>query len=52
MKTIKIAGGEISASEISLGCMRINGLSAKEAEAFVQTAMEEDINFFDHDQYR
>jgi len=48
MKTIQIAGGEISASEIALGCMRINGLSAKEAETFVQTAMEEDINFFDH----
>jgi predicted oxidoreductase len=48
MKTIKIAGGELSVSEISLGCMRIAGLTGKEAEVLVQTALEENINFFDH----
>lgn len=48
MKKMKIAGGELSASEISLGCMRINGLSGKDAETLVQTAMDEGINFFDH----
>ncbi len=48
MKTIRIANGEILASEISLGCMRLTGLSGKEAEVLVQTALEENINFFDH----
>ena len=48
MKTIRIANGEIQASEISLGCMRLPGLSGKEAEVFVQTALDEGINFFDH----
>lgn len=48
MKTIQIANGELSASEISLGCMRIAGLSGKEAEVLVQTALDEGINFFDH----
>lgn len=47
MKFISIAG-EIPTSEISLGCMRIAALSAKEAENLVQTAFEEGINFFDH----
>ena len=45
MKTICIANGEIQASEISLGCMRLPGLSGKEAEVFVQTALDEGINF-------
>jgi len=48
MKMIKIAGGELLASEISLGCMRIATKTAKEAEVLVQTALEEGINFFDH----
>lgn len=47
MRTISIAG-EIPASEISLGCMRIAALSEKEAENLIQTAIEEGINFFDH----
>ncbi|GIM30006.1 aldo/keto reductase [Clostridium polyendosporum] len=48
MKKINIANGEISASEISLGCMRINDLSKNEASALINTALEEGINFFDH----
>lgn len=47
MKSIQVAG-ELPASEISLGCMRIAALSTKEAENLVQTAFEEGINFFDH----
>lgn len=47
MKKINIAG-EISASEIGLGCMRIAGLSEKDAEKLVKTALEAGINFFDH----
>ena len=48
MKQIKIGNGAFSASEIALGCMRIEGLSQKEAERLIQTAMECGINFFDH----
>lgn len=48
MKRINIANGEISASEISLGCMRISSLSKTEAAALINTALEEGINFYDH----
>ncbi|MBU3146052.1 aldo/keto reductase family oxidoreductase [Clostridium sp. CF012] len=48
MKKIYIANGNISASEIALGCMRINSLSKNEASKLINTAMEEGINFFDH----
>jgi predicted oxidoreductase len=48
MKKINIGNGEISASEISLGCMRINNLSKNEASRLINTALEEGINFFDH----
>ena len=48
MKTIGLANGEMNASEISLGCMRINNLSEKDASLLVHTALEEGINYFDH----
>lgn len=48
MKTIGLANGEIQASEISLGCMRISSLSEKDASLLVRTAVEEGINYFDH----
>lgn len=48
MKINQIASGEISSSEIALGCMRINSLAKNEASALISTAMEEGINFFDH----
>ncbi|GCD09267.1 aldo/keto reductase [Clostridium tagluense] len=48
MKKIHIANGNISASEIALGCMRINSLSTSEASVLINTAIEEGINFFDH----
>jgi len=48
MKKIQIANGKISASEIALGCMRINSLSKGEASALINTAIDEGINFFDH----
>lgn len=48
MKKINIGNGEINASEISLGCMRINNLSKSEACTLINTALEEGINFFDH----
>lgn len=48
MKTMELANGEVKASVISLGCMRMSGLSEKDASALVGTALEEGINFFDH----
>ena len=48
MKKIQIDNGQIKASEISLGCMRISSLSRNEASTLINTALEEGINFFDH----
>lgn len=48
MNKLNIGNGAISASEISLGCMRISALSNKEAAHLINTALEEGINFFDH----
>ncbi len=47
MKNIEI-GGKISASAISLGCMRMGGLTEKRVDAIMDTAIENGINFFDH----
>lgn len=48
MRRIEIANGEISASEIALGCMRIADMSVKDVSKLITAAMEEGINFFDH----
>ena len=45
---IKIANGELNASSIILGCMRITGIPVKEASGLINTALEAGINFFDH----
>lgn len=49
MKKIEIGKGQIHASEIGIGCMRIAGLSSpKEVRRLIDTAMDCGINFFDH----
>jgi len=48
MKRIKYVHGGFTASEISLGCMRMGGLSVSEADRVIQTAIDEGIDFFDH----
>ena len=49
MKQIKIANTDIThASEISLGCMRIAGMSNPEIATLINTALNAGINFFDH----
>ena len=48
MKKINIGNGELKASEISLGCMRIADLSVSDAARLIDTALEEGIDFFDH----
>ena len=48
MKTIDIGKSGLLASEISVGCMRIDGLSQHEADALLNAALEVGIDFFDH----
>lgn len=48
MRTIKLGTSTLEVPVIAVGCMRINGLDKNEAERFVQTALEEGANFFDH----
>lgn len=48
MKYITLANTDIKASNLVMGCMRINGLSEKELNVFIHSAMEEGINYFDH----
>jgi len=48
MKTVKIARCDLDASEISLGCMRIAGMSNQDISTLIHTALDEGINFFDH----
>jgi len=48
MNKIKIGNTELKASEIILGCMRIDKLSVKDVSLLIEIAMEQGINFFDH----
>ncbi len=53
MKYIKVPDTDMNASEISLGCMRISGLTNQQISTLIHTALDEGINFFDHaDIYR
>ena len=48
MRTMKFGKSNLEVPVIAVGCMRINGLSKQEAERYVQVALEEGANFFDH----
>ena len=48
MRTMKLGNGTLEVPVVAVGCMRINSLDKTQAEAFVQTALEEGANFFDH----
>ncbi|WP_059105685.1 aldo/keto reductase [Shouchella shacheensis] len=48
MKTINLGNSNLFASEISLGCMRMNDLSIDSARELIHTALEGGIDFFDH----
>lgn len=48
MKQITIGRGEVSGSQIALGCMRMSGLAVKDAASVVHAAMEAGVNYFDH----
>ncbi|WP_411553531.1 aldo/keto reductase family oxidoreductase [Paenibacillus lautus] len=48
MKTMKLGSSSLEVPVVAVGCMRINSLEKVEAERFVQSALEEGANFFDH----
>lgn len=48
MRKIKLGTSSLEVPVVAVGCMRINSLEKPEAEAFVQTALENGANFFDH----
>ncbi|NGZ76421.1 aldo/keto reductase [Saccharibacillus alkalitolerans] len=48
MRTIKLGTSNLDVPVVAVGCMRIDSLDKKEAETFVQTALDEGANFFDH----
>ena len=48
MKTMKLGSSSLDVPVVAVGCMRINSLDTQAAEHFVQTALDEGANFFDH----
>lgn len=48
MKKIIMANGNLKASEIGLGCMRIANLEKGTVNSLINTALDCGINFFDH----
>jgi len=48
MKQQFLGNSDLEVSTISLGCMRMNNLSVKDAGTVIQTALDAGINFFDH----
>ena len=48
MKQVKWGNTGKTVPAVALGCMRITGLSVKEAAVFLDSALEQGVNFFDH----
>lgn len=48
MRTIRLGKTDLQVPVIAVGCMRINRLDKREAERFVQAALDAGANFFDH----
>jgi len=48
MRSIPLGKSGLSVPAVAVGCMRMKGLQAAEAERFVGTALELGMNFFDH----
>ena len=48
MRTINVGPGALTVSEIALGCMRISGMENKAVYELITSAIDEDVNFFDH----
>ena len=48
MRTMRLGSSTLEVPVVAVGCMRINSLGQAEARRFVETALEEGANFFDH----
>lgn len=48
VRTVKLGTSNLDVPVVAVGCMRIDSLDKTEAEKFVQTALDEGANFFDH----
>jgi predicted oxidoreductase len=48
MRSIKLGASNLEVPVIAVGCMRLKSLDKQAAERFVQTALDEGANFFDH----
>lgn len=48
LKKIRLGTSDLEVGNISLGCMRMDSLSTKEAEIVINNAMELGVDFFDH----
>ncbi|MFQ3545597.1 aldo/keto reductase [Halobacillus rhizosphaerae] len=48
MKKVKLGRSDLEVGEISLGCMRINKLSKKDAAEVIENAMDCGVDLFDH----
>ncbi|MFC7063462.1 aldo/keto reductase [Halobacillus seohaensis] len=48
MKKINLGNSELEVGEISLGCMRMNKLSKKDAAYTIENALEVGVDLFDH----
>ena len=49
MKTIALGGeNKLVVPHIAVGCMRLGALSEQESDTFIKTALELQMNFFDH----
>ena len=48
MEKIKLGKSGLLVPPIALGCMRLAGAERTQADAFLHTALELELNFFDH----
>lgn len=48
VKIIPLGSSSLQTTEISVGCMRIAGMEPAAVDTFVQTSLDEGLNFFDH----
>lgn len=48
VKIIPLGSSSLQTTEISVGCMRIAGMAPDAVDTFVQTSLDEGLNFFDH----
>lgn len=48
MRKIKLGTSSLEVPVVAVGCMRLNSITESEAQKFLQTALDNGANFFDH----